>query len=109
MSEMSLRKMVRALEQFRAIDPEMQVATILALLYPSLEEGMYQKKLEEKLGVSNAAASRNVSYWSKWKRHEVAGQDFMTNDPDPRDRRFRILELTNKGKAFIHQLISALE
>jgi hypothetical protein len=49
--------------------------------------------------VPNATLSRNIAYWSKWRKHNVPGMDFIVSEIDPADRRFRIVRLTAKGRA----------
>ena len=57
-------KLIRALEWFRTLDPNISVNSVLVFLY-AMNKELYpsQRDIEKKLGASNAAASRNVSYW----------------------------------------------
>lgn len=100
-------KATQLLELFRNLDPNMSVSCALALLY--CNEETTQRDVETRLGLSNAAASRNVSYWSKWKKYKVSGQDMITQRGDPQDRRYRLVELNPKGKAFLAQVHSITE
>lgn len=95
-------KATQLLELFRNIDPDMSVSCALALLYCNEEKT--QRDVETRLGLSNAAASRNVSYWSEWKKHKVQGQNMINQTIDPEDRRYRLVSLNAKGKAFIAQI-----
>lgn len=101
---MQMREFIKGLEFLSTIDKDMQLSTALTLLYAAEREGQHQNDIEERTGMSNAAISRNVSYWSKWKRHKVAGHNMMESLIDPQDRRYRLLMLTNKGTAFINRL-----
>ena len=115
MSE-SLRRFTRGLEQLHKLDSTMQLSTALTLLYPALYEGITQKKIEELLDLTNASSSRNVAFWTKYKRQadNTRGDkkvifDFLSNDQDPKDRRYRTVGLTPKGQAFITGLTAILE
>lgn len=101
---MQMREFIKGMEFLSTIDRDMQISTALTLLYAAEKEGQHQIDLEERTGLSNAAISRNVAYWSKWKRHKVSGYDMMESVIDPADRRYRILTLTKKGTAFINRL-----
>lgn len=102
-----MNKATQLLELFRNIDPEMSISCALALLY--CDEETTQRDVETRLGLSNASASRNVSFWSEWKKYQVAGQNMITQTVDPQDRRYRLVELNPKGKAFVAQINSLLE
>lgn len=101
---MHMREFVKGMEFLSTVDRDMQISTALTLLYAAGREGQHQIDLEERTGLSNAAISRNVSYWSKWKRHKVSGHDMMESIIDPKDRRYRVLVLTKKGTTFINRL-----
>ena len=55
-------KLIRALEWFRTLDPNISVNSVSVFLY-AINKELYptQRDIEKKLGASNAAASRNVS------------------------------------------------
>ena len=55
-------KLIRALEWFRTLDPNISVNSVLVFPY-AMNKELYttQRDIEKKLGASNAAASRNVS------------------------------------------------
>lgn len=75
-----------------------------ALVAAAGDSGITQQELESELGLSNAATSRNVSYWTYLRADKRPGPDFIRRHEDPMDRRTRILTLTEKGKAFHEKL-----
>jgi len=103
------RAVIRVLEQFKSIDPDITLPSMLALLYIAEDDGERENQwhMEQKLGMSNATASRAASHWFKWKRPKVAGHDFMVSEVDPDDRRYKILHLTPRGRKFIDQIKEA--
>lgn len=97
--------LINEIETFADIDPEMQIATMLTFLYVARRGTCNQKDIELELGMSNAAASRNVSYWSDFKIRNRPGLGFIRREEDPMDRRYKVLTLTDKGKAFYQRIV----
>jgi DNA-binding MarR family transcriptional regulator len=94
----------REVEEFSRVDPEMQLSTMLTFLEIAKRGHCTQKDIELVLGLTNASASRNVGYWCEWQRHQVPGRGFVTREENPEDRRYKLLRLTPKGKAFYERL-----
>lgn len=97
-----MKQIIRILEQFKNIDQDMSVSCALALLYASEEHT--QRDVEARLGLSNAAASRNVAYWTDFRKYQVEGQGMIDQFVDPQDRRYRRVVVNAKGQAFLRQL-----
>lgn len=101
----SLATIIKTLELIaEEIDSEMQLSTLLTLLYVAQRGQSAQKSIEETLRLSSAAASRNVSYWSPVKADRKVGKGFIERAEDPCDRRHKILKLTPKGEQFIERV-----
>ena len=64
---MSLRTIRQAIERFGQFDMKMQLSTALVLLFiaenQDRPEGVTTQDVQKRLGLSNAAASRNTYYW----------------------------------------------
>jgi DNA-binding MarR family transcriptional regulator len=109
-----LRDVIQGLERLYDLDPMMQISTALTLLYSAQHQeennvSIQQNTLERTKfsTLSGAAVSRNVKYWSQYRDVGDSGKavfNYLTNDPDPNDRRYRLLTLTKKGEAFIRKL-----
>ena len=80
-----------------------QLETLL-LVAQAGSEGITMRDTEQRMGVPNATLSRNVAYWSKWRKQNVPGMDFIVAEIDPSDRRYRICRLTTKGRAFCNEI-----
>lgn len=91
-------------ESFAQIDTTMQVSNMLTFLYVARRGVCTQKDIELALGLSNAAASRNVSYWTERKRYGVEGRGFIQRELDPKDQRHKLLSLTKEGQEFYKKL-----
>jgi DNA-binding MarR family transcriptional regulator len=96
--------LTRQLEIFAQIDPEMQIPAMLTFLYIAHKGKCGQKDLEVALGFSNAAASRNVSYWTHRRFDRKPGHDLVIREEDQFDRRHKALTLNSRGKALFFKL-----
>nr|WP_245986670.1 hypothetical protein [Azospirillum thermophilum] len=54
--------------------------------------------------MAQSSASRNVAALSRWHSFGKAGLDLVQAQEDPRERRRKIVTLTEKGRAFLDQL-----
>jgi DNA-binding MarR family transcriptional regulator len=96
--------LINALEKFRDLEPTMSLPSVLAFLYVARRGVCGQKEIEQELRLSNAAASRNIGFWTEFKVYEKAGKDFLFRYEDPMDRRSKLLRLTPEGEAFYKDL-----
>lgn len=94
----------RALEQFMELDRLLTAFQIHAFMLIATNEGQTQKWIEDKLKTSNATASRTISKWLDYERPGVPGFGFVESHVNPEDRRFRVVSLTPKGRAFLKRL-----
>ena len=105
---MDVNEFVRALERFKEeVDSEIQIQTMLAFLAVARRGVCTQKEIETELGMTIGSASRNISYWTDLKKPGVEGIGFIERVDDPRDRRYKLLRLTDTGKAFYTALRKA--
>lgn len=99
----------RALELFQTLDKDMTLAEMQAFIYAATNDGAHQRTIEDLLDRSNATASRSIASWTEWEKYGVKpGHDFLSVDVDPADKRYRIVTLRPKGRAFIKQLKAEL-
>ena len=97
-------RLFRAVEQFTSVNPEVNATAILIFLFVAQRGTTTQKDIEVALGLNNATASRGVSWWCDVKRYGQRGAGFLEREEDPRDRRYRLVRLTEDGKAFYLRL-----
>lgn len=97
---MDVNTLTREIETFADVDPEMQIHTMLVFLFIAQRGTCTQKDLEVSLGLTNATASRNVSYWCERKTYTQEGIGFVERTEDPRDRRYKLLRLSKAGQKF---------
>lgn len=96
----------RAFEEIMKEDKFLTGFQIHTFLLVATNEGMVQNVLESKLDSSNAVVSRTIA---KLTRHGLSGGDkpgldLIETEPDPNDRRYRILTLSHKGRALMQRI-----
>lgn len=101
---MDLNQTMRVMEDFARIQDDMQLSTLRTLLFIASMGKCYQADVENYLGLSRAAVSRNVAYWTDIKFDGRKGIGFITREEDPNDRRNNILVLTPRGKLFLERM-----
>ena len=104
------RTLIRALEEFHKVDPDITLPSILTFLYVNERDGLSENQdyAQTALGMSSATSSRAVSHWAEYKRPRVAGLNMIESIPDPEDRRYKIVTLKRSGLEFIQKVISAM-
>lgn len=105
------RAIIRVLEEFHKIEPDITITSMLALLYVNEKDGQSgnQTYVSSQLKMTGATASRAISYWAPYKSPRVKGQDMLESIPDPVNRRYRQVTLTRKGLDFIGKLKEAVK
>jgi len=105
---LKLNRLMRVVEEFRKLDPEMPAQTILAFLFiaerNAAEVPVTVKDVGDYLGLSSASASRNVAALSKISRHRTSGHDLIMAYENPERRIEKFIKLTPKGKRVIDSI-----
>ncbi|HYG84622.1 MAG TPA: winged helix-turn-helix transcriptional regulator [Azospirillum sp.] len=94
----------RVLEAFRTLDPDLPIQYALSFITIAQNEGISIGELAERLGIAQSSASRNVAALSRWHSFGKAGLDLVSAQEDPRERRRKIVTLTDRGRAFLDEL-----
>lgn len=102
------RRMNSILSLFRAVDGEMPVQMMMVFCWVALNEGGVQRDLCTALDMPNSTASRNLAALSTVHRLGKEGHGLVTWTEDVMDRRSKLLVLTEKGRAFAHQIADLL-
>ncbi|CAB4125035.1 MarR Transcriptional regulators [uncultured Caudovirales phage] len=93
----------------RETHQEVTLLTLRTFLYIAQRGVCFQREIEHYLGLSNATASRNVSYWTERRFDRNPGLGFVARTEDDYDRRQKNLTLTKTGRAFYAKLKAELE
>ena len=102
-------RLIQALEQFRSLDEEMPVQTMLTFLYGAKDQGINMTGLMNAASLKQSSASRNIQAWSDMNRHGDPGWGMVDHREDPAvSRREKVVELTQKGRGFLTRLLKPL-
>ena len=103
------RAIIRVLEEFHEVDPDITLPSMLAFMYVNERDAQSgnQNYVERRLNMTNATTSRAIAHWSEFKRPRVEGLNMVVSIPDPEDRRYKRITLTRKGLDFIDKLKDA--
>ena len=106
-------KFINQLEELRKFDSEMQLQTVLTFLYVVKHEmdseGISIKDLANTLGISSAAASRNVTKLSKATAGNSKGLGLLVAREDPMYRVRKTVHTTALGKRVANDLFKGEE
>ena len=109
----ALWKLYRAMEEMRKINPMLSAHTVNIFVMVAIQPGVTMKELGIRLGVSQAAMSRNVAQMgdayadSKGIKHQ--GYGLLKAVEDPEERRRKIVHLTPLGQRVRDSLVHILE
>ena len=108
-----LRTVERVLEEFRKLDPEMPMQTAMTLILTSRHQdkdgGVSIKDLANLLGVSTAAASRNVAKLSKYGNKAKQGLNLVETFEDPQFRVRKYVRITAQGNRVLNAIKEIIE
>lgn len=94
----SVNGLISAMEEFRKLDPDMQISTALTFLYTATtqekENGVSVKEVGEMLGATSSTASRNVALMC---HYGGKGHGLLVANEDMTARNRKMLEVTPKG------------
>lgn len=96
--------LMKALREFRALDPDMPIPQAMSLLLIAENEGLSLKELAERVGVGMASASRYVAAFGKPVRPGGKGMGLVVAVEDPMERRKKVITLTGKGRAMVNKI-----
>lgn len=104
----ALSTLIRVLEEFRTLDPDLPIQYALSFLTLAQNEGLSMGELAQRLAIAQSSASRNIAALSEWHSFGKPGLGLVEAREDPRERRRKLVSLTGKGKAFLHRLTALM-
>jgi DNA-binding MarR family transcriptional regulator len=106
---LKLDPLFRVLDEARRIYPSMTVTQLMVFCLVAADPYIGQADLEVKADISDASASRIVALLAQFGNRGTEPLNLISLDTDPKDRRRRIMTLTNKGERFIQRMLEQLE
>ena len=98
--------LLRQIELFRTLDPEIQAQGLSTFLTIAKNDPspISMRDLAESVGIAQSSCSRNVASLGKIHRHGRPGHQLVESYEDPMDRRIKLVKLTQKGRRFAQML-----
>jgi DNA-binding transcriptional ArsR family regulator len=103
-----LRKLLVALEPFRALRATMPLQYVYAFLQVALDEGKSVQEYAQRAGVSHSVMSRHLLDIGDRNRHMEEGFGLVTYRPNPMELRKHEFFLTEKGRRVANTVIHTL-
>lgn len=102
---MTLESLIGSVEEFRKLDSEMQLQTVLVFLLAARNPGCTLRDLEKLTGLRSSSVSRNIAALSERHRTGSKGHQLLVTHVDLIDRRHRRVYLTPKGQRVLNSLV----
>ena len=96
---------MKIFEVFRALDIEMPIGQILFFLYAAKYEGSSLREIAERSDTVMSTASRYLGNLSIYRRDKKPGLKLLTSKVHPENRAKLTIELTEKGRLVLQQLM----
>lgn len=97
------------LRGFATIDKNIQAQTMKVFLAVAHKGECVAVDLEQELEMTNATVSRSITYWTDaiQKATGKPGPGYIERRPNPSNRRYKLVSLTEAGRAFHRKLMAA--
>jgi DNA-binding MarR family transcriptional regulator len=105
----AIRRLSRAVEEFRKIDSEMPSQVMAVFLAVADDDGISMKDLSTQLDIAQSSLSRAVSALSPWHWLKRPGLEVIEQFIDPRDTRRKHVRMTPKGHQLAKRLMEVLK
>lgn len=103
-SDTTLR-LINAIDVFRSLHFDFPSQYMHTFLTVALHEGITNKDIVERTGLSPAATSRNVKALSPERSDGSPGYNLLDVQPNPDDSRSRVIFLTEHGKELFRKVL----
>ena len=101
--------LIRALDEFRRLDPDPTVQVVQALLAVAVWEEAALHELAARLDVSPSTISRNMGMLGEYGRGQKKGLRLVLVHEDPQDRRYKVVRLTPRGREVVARMVEAVK
>lgn len=108
-SSVALQRVLSVIEEFRKINPRMEMQTAVCLLLVAMRPGISQVALANEIGLVASSMSRNVGSLTARGAYNDGGYDLITSEEDPENRRYKVHHLTTKGKLVMKALTALVK
>jgi DNA-binding MarR family transcriptional regulator len=107
--EKRARRLLKVIDEFRKLDPDMQMPMAASFLLVALNEGISRTDVMDRLGVAGSTATRNLMGLMEQGRLGRPGHGLVDQKVNPEERRWRMHYLTPKGRLVLRSMLALLD
>ncbi|KNX40021.1 hypothetical protein ROTO_34280 [Roseovarius tolerans] len=100
------RAIFQVMQALRELDADMPMNQAVCFAWIALNEGRTQVELRQDLDMASSTSSRNLAALSKVHRLGKPGLDMIEWVENPKDRRAKLLYLSNEGKHLVSKMLA---
>jgi DNA-binding MarR family transcriptional regulator len=104
-----LRRLYKVVDAMRDVDAILPIQTFAAFLVVALEDGQSITAIGDKIGLSQSAASRNLSSLAEWDWRKKTGLKLVEYRQDRMNLSVKTCHLTPKGQKLVQSFVDILE
>tara|TARA_R110001599_G_scaffold332022_1_gene547075 strand:- start:1804 stop:2217 length:414 start_codon:yes stop_codon:yes gene_type:complete len=93
-----MRRTLSVLREFQELHPDLPLQTASLFAYVAANPGISMHELRKQTDTQQSTCSRSISVLSEWQEHEKPGYGLVWTEIDPRERRRKLVHLTDKGE-----------
>ena len=108
-AEIMLRRLFQAVDVVRLVDATLPIQTFAAFVAVALQQGQSISAIGEKVGISQSAASRNLSALSDWDYKKKVGLKLVEYRQDPMNLSIKTVHLTARGQNPVEHVVNQLQ
>lgn len=102
-------RLLRAIEEFRKLDSDMQMPMAATFLLVALNDGISRTAVMKRLNVAGSTATRNLMGLMDKGRLGRPGHGLILQSVNPEERRWRMHSLSPKGRIVLKAMLDALD
>lgn len=96
----AIRRALGIFQEFRNLQPTMPIKTASIFTYIAANPGISMGELSKQTNTKQSTCSRIVAVLSEWEKYEVPGFGLVWTEDDPKERRRKLIHLTDVGEEF---------
>ena len=105
----ALIRLLKALEPFHELNPNMPLQYVTAFLHVATNEGLNVSEYARKLDISQSLMTRHLADIGKTNRYHKPGFGLVVAENDVMDRRTKRNRLSAKGQSLVGELARSLD
>lgn len=108
-AEIMLQRLFQAIDVVRLVDATLPIQTFAAFVAVALQQGQSVNAIGIKAGISQSAASRNLSALSDWDYKKRVGLKLVEYRQDPMNLSVKTIHLTARGQNLVDHIVNQLQ